>query len=109
MSEKGVPVAQIGWVSAVLGVRFAFLGRYLSDWAGALPVRADVLMDWASWRSFLTRFGKVGCLYDFNDIHVLLVMHGIAARETSQYGAQDSAFGLRPLVLTCCIITCARA
>lgn len=26
---------------------------------GALPIRADVLIDWASWRFFLTRFGRV--------------------------------------------------
>ena len=73
LSEKGVPVAQIGWFSAVSGVFLAPSGRDLSGWVGALPIRADVLIDWASWRFFLTRFGRVSCLYDFNDIHVLVM------------------------------------
>jgi hypothetical protein len=58
LSEKGVPVAQIGWFSAVSGGFSALSGRDLSAWVGALPIRARVLIDWASWRFFLTRFGR---------------------------------------------------
>jgi hypothetical protein len=59
LSEKGVPVAQIGWFSAVLGVFSAPSGSDLSGRVGALPIRADVLIDWAYWRFFLTHFGRV--------------------------------------------------